>query len=97
MDLKDYQIGEGKIPAQKATCEQLREEAERTNNPDLKEKLEQAANWREFFEDLHNRIIDTLADKIDSIDRDVVRNLLEWEIQLSIEHILQDGKTISIS
>ncbi len=64
---------------------------------DLKERLVQAANWREFFEDLHNRIIDTLADKIDSIDRSVVESLLEWEVQLSVEHILEDGKTISIS
>ena len=97
MDLRNYPIGEGKIPAPQATCAQLREEAERTTDPDLKEKLVQTANWREFFEDLHNRIIDTLADKIDSIDRDVVKSLLDWEVQLSIEHILEDGKTISIS
>jgi hypothetical protein len=97
MDLRDYPIGEEKIPAQKATCAQLREEAERSDDPQLKERLVQAANWREFFEDLHNRIIDTLADKIDSIDRGVIQDLLEWEIQLSVEHILKNGKTISIS
>jgi hypothetical protein len=97
MNYKDYPIGEEKIPARVATCEQLREEAERTENRELKARLIQAANWKEFFEDFHNRIIDTLNDKIDSIDRDVIKNLLEWEVQLSIEHILEDGTTISIS
>ena len=93
MDLRDYLVGEERVPARQATSIQLRAEADKTEDPDLKKRLQEAANWREFFEDLHDRILDTFTDKIDSGDREMVQKLLDWETQLSVEYVLEEGLT----
>lgn len=89
MDLREYPIGDDKVPAKDATSVQLREEAERTEDPEQKLKLNEVANWREFLEDLHRRILDGLSDTLGEDEHDMVKKLLEWETQSVVEHILE--------
>lgn len=91
MDLREYPIGEEQIPAQQATCEQLRMEADRTEDPRIGSRLMDAANWREFFEDFHNRIISGLEEQMNDINLDLVKKLLDWEKQSAVENSLKEG------
>jgi len=89
MDHREYPIGDDKVPAKNATSVQLREEAEITDDPEMKRRLKEVANWREFLEDLHRSILDGLADKLGEEDHVMVKKLLEWETQSVVEHVLE--------
>ena len=91
MDLRDYPIGEDQIPARQATKEQLLEEVERTADSETKRRLQETAKWREFFEDLHGRIVDGLSGNMDAENLDMVQKLLDWETQSVIEKLLKEG------
>jgi hypothetical protein len=91
MDLRDYPIGEDQIPARQATREQLLEEVAKTADSETKRRLQETANWREFFHDLHGRIVDGLTENMDAENLDMVQKLLDWETQSVIEKLLKEG------
>ena len=94
MDLRDYPIGEDEIPAREANLDQLRESAEQAEDPATGERLMEAANWRAFFNELHDRIEEGLSGQMDADNLDLVRKILAWETQSIIETILKEGRTV---
>jgi hypothetical protein len=93
MDLRDYPIGEDQIPARQATKEQLLEEVEATTDSETKRRLQETANWRDFFEDLHGRIVEGLSENMDEENLSMVQKLLDWETQSVIEKVLKEGSS----
>lgn len=91
MDLRDYPISEDGIPAREASMGQLREEAEKTDDPEIGQRLEEVASWRAFFNEFHDKIDDGLSGQMDADNLDMVRKILAWESQSIIESILKEG------
>ena len=94
MDLLNYPIGEDGIPAREASMDQLREESENTTDPVTKQRLEEAAYWRAFFNEFHGKIENGLSGQMDADNLDMVVKILAWESQSIIENILRDGRSI---
>jgi len=97
MDLLNYPIGEDGIPAREASMEQLRNESEKTTDPDTKQRLEEVAHWRAFFNEFHSKIENGLSGQMDADNLDMVVKILAWESQSIIENILNEGRSIPFS
>ena len=97
MDLRDYPIGEDEIPAREANLDQLREAAEQAEDQATGQRLNEAANWRAFFNEFHDRIENNLSGQMDADNLDMVRKIFAWETQSIIENMLKEGRTVPFS
>ena len=97
MDLRDYPIGEDEIPAREANLDQLREAAEQAEDQATGQRLNEAANWRAFFNEFHDRIENNLSGQMDADNLDLVRKIFAWETQSIIENMLKEGRTVPFS
>ena len=94
MDLRDYPIGEDEIPAREANLDQLRQEAEKAEDPAIGQRLKEVANWRAFFNEFHDRIENNLSGQMDADNLDMVRKIFAWETQSIIETMLKEGRAV---
>ena len=91
MDLRDYPIGEDGIPAREASLDQLRAAADEASDDTIARRFREAANWRAFFNEFHEKIYDGLTGQMDGDNLDMVRKILAWETQSVIENMLKEG------
>lgn len=90
MDLREYPVGDG-IEARYASVEELRDAADKSEEPDLKNRLLVTAALRDLLEARDRNIVDELIGRFDAGFLDDVTIVLEMTTQQAVEEELRTG------